>query len=278
MESKYILFKYLKSQYVTPYLSSRLREFLEQCEKHFNDTGSKVTVDITNCKFHPDNSWLIPKFSSKVNFTSSDNKFVEFVLDHNSRVEQTQELIKRGVIFVRNIPTKFEVKEISQYLRDIDDKYVYRLCSFNEFNGTVPDISILIAMAIACLYPNVKVDLGDQIDNYFRIFKRFWSYTGRVHREKYHLKWYGNVIDIECTGKDEFGNYFYYVPTYGNITEDSLNDLLDVIPFEFGEVEDLSNDLELKNIYDSICDELMSLIKARKTKKKLTSELTLLDK
>lgn len=268
-----VLSEVLGTRFFSPYISFYIKEFLTACESEFKTTGNKIEVDIKLCKFNPDNYRLIIDFVDSVDFVDSDNPIIDSMLSHNSRVSTVRKLENAGKIMIETIPTEFDVVGMYEYVSKLDRSKVYRLCSFGELNGRIPDVSILIAMSIGYLYPDVSVDLSEQANNYFRIFHKFWMYSGLIKRDSYNLLWQGNVLKIDAVRIDAHGDNIFYIPGVGEITEDTLNQNFSVIPFEFGNSSTLDDDPEMSGIFDNITNELQRLLKKKK-KKKLTSELT----
>lgn len=277
-EETYALYEVLDTRYLTTVTTNKIKEFFESCKKSFNETGRQLTVDLKHCKFNPDNYRLVTDYCDYIHFIDSDNPVIDSMLDHNSRVSKVKALEKKGAIKIESIPTTFEFMEMLGYIQTLDKTQVYRLCSFGELNGRLPDVSILIAMAIGYLYPDVSVDLSEQASNYFRIFRRFWSYTGIVKRDSYNLLWQGNILKIDAIRVDESGEHIFYVPGVGEISEEILNSNFQVIPFDFGTKKstELDADPEFANIFNNIGAELQKLLKKKKVKK-LTSQLTTIE-
>lgn len=278
-EEVYILYEILGTRYFTPYMTQKIKAFLESCKKSFLETGKQITIDLKHCKFNPDNYRQVTDMCDYVHFIDSDNPIIDSMLDHNSRVSKIKGLESKGAIKIESIPITFDVMTMFNYVKHLDRSKVYRLSSFGELNGRLPDISILIAMSIGYLYPDVSVDLSEQASNYFRIFHRFWGHTGVVKRDSYNLLWQGNILKIDAVRIDEGGDNIFYVPGIGEISEDILNSNFQVIPFEFGTKKPIELDLdeELCNIYTDITNELQKLLKKKKVKK-LTSELTTIER
>lgn len=278
-ENSYSLYEVLGTRYFTPYQTHKIKEFLESCKKSFIESGKQITVDLKHCKFNPDNYRQITDYCDYVKFIDSDNPILDAMLDHNSRVSKVRNMEKKGFIKIESIPVTFDVITMLNYVKNLDRSKVYRLCSFGELNGRLPDVSILIAMSIGYLYPDVSVDLSEQASNYFRIFRRFWSHTGIVKRDSYNLLWQGNILKIDAVRVDEGGDNIFYVPGIGEISEEVLNSNFQVIPFDFGtkKPKELDGDEELRNIYMDITNELQKLLKKKKLKK-LTSELTTIER
>lgn len=279
VKETYSLYEVLGTRYLTPHITQDIKEFLESCKKVFIESGKQVTVDLKHCKFNPDNYRQITDMCDFVQFIDSDNPIIDSMLDHNSRVSKVKSLEKKGIIKIESIPVTFDISTMLNYVKNLDRSKVYRLCSFGELNGRIPDVSILIAMCIGYLYPDVSVDLSEQAKNYFRIFRKFWSHTGIIKRDSYNLLWYGNILKTDVVRIDEGGDNLFYIPGVGEISEDVLNSNFEVIPYDFGnkKPDELDKDEELKNIYMSITGELQKLLKKKKVKK-LTSELTTIER
>lgn len=277
MSDVVVLYKEIGSKYIIPYLTQKLRALLESYKKSFQETGEKVTVDLKFCKFNPTNHTLIPEYCDYINFCDSDNSVIDSMLVHNSYVSASRKLEESGVICIEPIPSEFSVSTMFEYVKNLDRNKVYRLKGFNELNGRSPDVSILIAMSIGYLYPDVSIDISEQAENYFKMFQKFWIYTGCIQRDSYNLLWQGNILRINAIDKDKNGDNIFYIPGVGEMTEELLNSNFTVIPGEFGSKKGLSEDKELYNIFNDITDELQRLLTTKK-KKKLTSELSIIER
>lgn len=277
LNTKIILYGSIGTKYLTPYTSSKIKALFKQCKEQYESTGVKIEIDIKHCKFNPDNYIEVCTYCDYIHFVDSVNSVIDSMLDHNSRVSTIRKLEDSGKIVIEPIPSVFDAKQMYEYVKNLDRSKVYRLKGFRELNGITPDVSILIAMSINYLYPDVSIDLSEQTVNYFSMFKKFWIYSGIVKRDSYNLLWNGNILKIDFTGIDSNGDNLFYVPGVGTITENTLNDSFQVIPYEFGSEKDLEEDLELCDIFESITNELQKLLKKKK-KKKLTSELTTIER
>lgn len=275
-----LLRKELGTQYLTTYFSNDILKLFEEYKNHYIETGEKVTVDISKCKFNPENHYSLIKYCDYVDFIDSENPIIDSILQHNKNVSKMRQLIGDNIIQIENIPHELDPKEILTYLNKLDPKKIYRLKSFNELNGRSPDVSILIAILISCLHPEIQIDLTEQTSNYFRIFKKFWTYSECIKRDSYNLQWQNNIIKITAIKVDNEGNNIFYVPGTGEIREDILNKSYNVIPFDFGTktLQELREDLELKDIFEDAAKELTRIASKKERKKKLKDELSVLER
>lgn len=267
----YILHELLGTRYITPYVTTFIKSIFNKCKEEYDINKVKVTIDIKYCKFNYSNHAEVTKYADTINFIDSDNTFVDSMLDHNSRVSSVRSLEKSGKILIETIPIEYDIVEILKYIENMDKSKVYRLSSPSELGNRLPNISILIAMAIGCLYPEVSIDLSEQATNYFSMFKKFWVYNEIVERESYNLLWQGNILKIDAISKDENGDNIFYIPGVGELTEKIVNGSFQVIPYDFGN-KDIKEDPQLHNILEAIGTDLMISMRKR-NKKKLTSEL-----
>lgn len=273
----YALYKLLGTRYIIPYITKSLKSIFEYCKILYEETGNKVELDLRFCKFNPDNYVEVCRYCDYIKFVDSDNPVIHLMLDHNSRVSSFKKMELDGSIKIEAIPSEFDVEKMLNYIKDLDQSKVYRLKGQSELNGRLADVSILIAMCIGYLYPNVSIDLSEQASEYFRLFKKFWSYSGLINRDSYNMLWQNNILRINVISVDQNGENIFYVPGVGEITESTLNQNYNVIPFEFGSSKNISKDPEFKGIFDAIANELQRLLKKRK-KKKLTSELNTIER
>lgn len=276
MDDKYILYEYLGTRYIIPSYTSKVKAFFEECKKEYETSGKKIEVDIKHCKFNPDNYNLVTLYCNEIKFTDTSNSVIDSMLIHNEHVMTERKKMESDKSIIMNIPADFAASAIMQYIRDVDNTKIYRLMSPGELNGKEPSISVMVAMAITCLRPDVLVDISAQPSEYFRRFQKYWTYTGLVSREAYNVLWNGNILKVTATNKDADGNNIFYIPGAGTISEEGLNHRFTVIPFEFGNAKpkEILEDKELNVVYDNICKDLQeTLNKKRLRKKKLQSKL-----
>lgn len=278
-----VLYEVLGTKYITPYVDKFLCDFLTKCKAQFESTGTKVRVDLRNCKFNPQCNGRIIKFTDYIDFCDSYNSIIDGMLIHNSNVSASNKLINDGMLEVENIPIEFEANEMLSYIQNLNRSKLYRLKSPNEMNGKTPDIAILISICIACIYPDVSIDITEQCSRYFKMFRRFWGYTGCVHRTAYNLLWNGNILKVNAVETDKDNNYIFYVPGVGKITEEVLTQNYIVMPYEFGTSKNIGSDPELASIFSSAAEELGKLISKRRKQKErknrdLRSELSIIER
>jgi hypothetical protein len=279
----YLLKDVIGTRYLIPTHNKSMDDFFNICKSLFEETGNKIKVDIAFCKFNPDNYTRIDNYIDFIDFTDSDNPAISGMLEHNKNVNKYKLLERNNTIKFEDIPKEINIESLKSFLSSIDidnpnPSIIYRIPTINEMNGKKPDIAILLAMMIVIMNPKIKIDLTNQSEQFFDIFKTFWRYTGKVNRDSYLIKWDYNYMKIGASFNDTDENcYYFYIPGVGEISEKELNENFKVIPFIFGDVKfsELKKDPELNNIYKDIQERLIYEIKRNKVKKKkLISELS----
>ena len=270
------LYSYMGTKYMTYEQRRDLTALFDKCKENFINTNEQDTIDLAHCKFLNDTYYLVREYADYIKFIDTYNPIIDSILNHNSRVKRTRDAIAQGIIRIEQIPIVTDIKTIKSFLKTLDKSVIYSLPNNVTTSDLIlQDISIYIAMCVAYLRPAISLDISNNAERYFQVFKRLWSYTG-VHRDAYNLLWQGVPLKIEYE-EEEDG---YYVPGVGYVKEEQLNFNFDVIPYIFGTAKKdvLKNDEELKDIYANIIHELERSInsKLRKKNKSLKDELHLI--
>lgn len=233
--------------------------------KELIDKDAHGTIDICYTHYTPDAAReledLIAK--SRIRYIDSSSEVRNKLLKYNCsirRILDSEEVV---------LPDDIDVENIRGYLERLDPELIYNI-PLSDYIRYIP-LTVLVLLT----RPSIQINLGKSLKDMVKfinkkLFIRDPEEFIITADKKFKLVVATNVYDFETETINT--NEYFYVPSLGRVTWNTLISKYEILPEYFGNVN-VYSDKRLLDVWSPVIDEIME----RLTKNVVNTNMTLHD-